>query len=75
MSKIAPPPTNDRCDRFLLCQEALETAFINLAAAAADAGWERDEVAAALVELADNNVLSLRANKDLIWKLAAQNRQ
>lgn len=53
----------------------METAFLDLATAANDAGWNTDEVAAALVELADNNVLSLLADRNLGAILANFNRQ
>lgn len=75
MNQISPPPLNSRCDRFIRCQEAMETAFLDLATAANDAGWNTDEVAAALVELADNNVLSLLADRNLGAILANFNRQ
>jgi hypothetical protein len=50
------------------------SSFPQLAAAATDAGWYRDEVAAALVELADDNVLALLANENLAATMSTLNR-
>lgn len=63
---IAPPETGrDHPDRQLACQEAIEAAFLSLADQAQDAGWGVAEVAAALVDLADNHLLAIEANGDL----------
>ncbi len=51
-------------DRHLSCQEAIEAAFADLAAQAEDAGWMKEEVAAALVDLADCHMLSQAAAMD-----------
>lgn len=61
------PPTiqTDHPDRHIACQEAIETAFLSLADQAQDAGWREAEVAAALVDLADNHLLAIEANGDL----------
>ena len=75
MNQITPPPAAHNSDRFILCQEAMEAAFQDVAAAAIAAGWERGEVATALVEFADNNALSFLANQDLGVVLAALDRQ
>jgi hypothetical protein len=58
MSKIhAPTMPEDHPDRVLLCQEALEAEFLSLSDRARQAGWSREEVAMALMELADNYFL------------------
>jgi hypothetical protein len=60
-------------DRHLSCQEAIEAAFNALASQAEDAGWMKEEVAAALVDLADFRMLSQAAAMDterLIYEAA-----
>lgn len=52
----------------------MEDAVLTAAEAAALAGWSPEEVAAALVELADNYMLSILANRDLSRDLAALKR-
>lgn len=62
---IAPPETRpDHPDRHLACQEAIEPSFQALADQAVETGWSSDEVAAALVDLADNHMLALAANTE-----------
>jgi hypothetical protein len=51
-------------DRFLNCQEAMADAFCQLAEQAVAAGWREDEVAGALVDLADCHMLALASNLD-----------
>jgi hypothetical protein len=51
-------------DRFLNCQEAIADAFRQLAERAVAAGWGEDEVAGALVDLADCHMLALASNLD-----------
>lgn len=64
-SEVAPPVTGrGHPDRHLSCQEAIEPAFQELAENAESAGWSSDEVAAALVDLADNHMLALVANAE-----------
>jgi hypothetical protein len=70
MNDFAPAPASHP-DRFLQCQEAMEDAVLAAAEAARLAGWTTEEVAAALVELADNHMLSVLANRDLSRELAA----
>ena len=70
MNRIPSPPANGHPDRFLRCQEAMDDAVAAVASAAIDAGWTPEEVAAALVELADNLMLSVLANRDLERDLA-----
>lgn len=74
MAMIIIPPTipTDHPDRPIACQEAIETAFLSLADQAQDAGWREAEVAAALVDLADNHLLAIEANgylADLLKRL------
>ncbi|WFU10907.1 hypothetical protein QA646_08730 [Rhizobium sp. CB3090] len=62
MSDIPSPPiSDDHPDRHVWCQFALSSAFSQVAAAAAAAGWKEREIAAALVDLADNHMLGLIA--------------
>jgi hypothetical protein len=66
-----PPPHEDHPDRFLRCQEALEDLLLAAVEHAVGVGWTSEEVAAALVELADNHMLSVLANRDLAHELAS----
>ncbi len=60
MSDSLPPPVpEDHPDRHVSCQFALHAAFVRLAARAVASGWNAREVAAAIVDLADNHMLSL----------------
>ncbi|TBD50276.1 hypothetical protein ELH17_08305 [Rhizobium ruizarguesonis] len=52
------------------CQEAIGDAFASVADAAASAGWTPEEVASALVELADNHMLALLSNRDVARQLS-----
>lgn len=52
----------------------MEDALASVAALAFAAGWHPEEVAAALVELADNHMLALLANRDLARDLAVLKR-
>ena len=63
MTDIAGPKSlANHPDRFLNCQEALEAAFSLLAEQAVIAGWGQEEVAAALVDVADCHMLALASN-------------
>ncbi len=66
MSNI-PAPKHPKChpDRDILCQEAIEAEFQSLADRAQAAGWSREEVATALMELADNHFLAMNANAEM----------
>ncbi|MGO8163269.1 hypothetical protein ACC780_08860 [Rhizobium ruizarguesonis] len=70
MSRIPSPHFEAHPDRFLQCQEAMDDALGAVAASAMAAGWHPEEVAAALVELADNHMLSVLTNRDLARELA-----
>ena len=63
---IDPPerPT-DHPDRGLECEGAMEPAFQELARQATAAGWNADEIAAALLSLAKNHVLGLLAKAEM----------
>ncbi len=65
MKAVAPPPPGKHPDRFLQCQEALADSLSEVALAGTAAGWRPEEVAAALVELADNAMLAVLATRDL----------
>ncbi|MBO9127044.1 MULTISPECIES: hypothetical protein [unclassified Rhizobium] len=52
----------------------MESAIASVAASAIGVGWQPEEVAAALVELADNHMLALLANRDLARDLAVLKR-
>lgn len=65
MDRISPPTTDKYLDRFLECQEAMANPFTEVALSTVDAGWNAEEVAAALVELADHLMLGMIANRDL----------
>lgn len=63
--EVAPPETGEHHpDRHLSCQEALEPGFQALAEMAEQSGWSADEIAAALVDLADNHMLARAANME-----------
>ncbi|WP_312366124.1 hypothetical protein [Ensifer sp.] len=66
MPKIAPPKL-PAChpDRGSQCQKALETEFQLLACRAEAAGWSPEEVAAALIDLADNHFLSMDTGEEM----------
>lgn len=58
-------------DRHIDCQEILEDRVITIVDDARAAGWSMEEIAVALVELADNMVLGHRANVNLEAALIA----
>jgi hypothetical protein len=63
MFDIARPfVTDDDPDRHIRCQDAIQTAFRELIGAATDAGWSEREILLAIIDLADNHLLSLDAN-------------
>jgi hypothetical protein len=64
MKRISPPTTDRHPDRFLQCQEAMAGAFSEVAMAAVQAGWKPEEIASAMVELADHMMLGVIANRD-----------
>ena len=65
LSEIAPSESEkNHPDRHLSCQEAIEPAFQAVAEIARRSGWSTDDVAAALIDLADNYILALAANTE-----------
>lgn len=52
-------------DRFLLCEQALETAFQELVWRAVRAGWDEGETCVALASLADHHILAMRYNGEV----------
>ncbi|MEB2846726.1 hypothetical protein GAO09_10930 [Rhizobiales bacterium RZME27] len=75
MNRIFPPTTDRHPDRFLQCQEAMAGAFTDVALQAVKAGWNPEEVASALVELADHMMLGMIANRDLTEDLSVLRRR
>ncbi|MBO0145379.1 hypothetical protein JZX87_30105 [Agrobacterium sp. Ap1] len=65
MNRITPPTPHKHLDRFLQCQDAMAGPLTDIAMSAVNAGWNPEEVAAALVELADHLMLGMIANRDL----------
>lgn len=64
MDRIKPPKhIQDYPDRFLDCQESMEEAIKAVLEQAVAAGWEPEEVHCALVELADNLLLTAIATR------------
>lgn len=62
MSDISRPfVRDDDPDRHIRCQDAIQFAFRKLLDDAMEAGWSEREVAAAIMELAENHALSLQA--------------
>lgn len=75
MNRIAAPTIDQHPDRFLQCQEAMAGAFSEVAMAAVKAGWQPDEVSAAMVELADHLMLGIIANRDVDLDLSILRRR
>lgn len=61
--------------RMLECEEALEFRFLEMMDEAHRAGWNVDETAVAITNLADNLILKLLAQAEAIRQLAAARRQ
>lgn len=67
---IDPPKRLERYDDLPIdCQMAIETEFQELADRAEAAGWHRFDVAQALLELAQNHILGMKADADFIIAL------
>jgi len=60
----APYVTQDDPDRPIRCQDALNAAVQELVGQATAVGWSDRETLAAIIEIADNSLLSLAANDD-----------
>lgn len=57
-------------DRFNECQMALEDRVLSLLGDAVTAGWDNDEVLAAIIEIADNTNLAMSKDVLLTVELA-----
>ncbi len=75
MKSIQPPPNTFDPDRFLRCQEAMADGVSDVALAAIKAGWQAEEVAAALVELADKMMLGMITDRQIAINLASLQRK
>lgn len=65
MSQISGPyVSHDDPDRPIRCQDALNAAVQELVGKATAAGWTDRETLAAIIEIADNCLLSLATNDD-----------
>ncbi|PDT32268.1 hypothetical protein CO660_00025 [Rhizobium sp. L9] len=63
MTEIARPSVSeDHPDRQIRCQDAMQLAFERLVERAAAAGWSEREAVIAIIDLADNHMLSIAAN-------------
>ena len=67
----SPPVTEDHPDRHTWCQFSLHREFAAIATRAVAAGWNEREVAAALVDLADNHMLGLITSGEVDAMIAA----
>ena len=59
----SPAKDGDYQDRFLDCQEAIEGKMQQVMEEAMRAGWEREEVASVMVEVADHFMLAAIENR------------
>jgi hypothetical protein len=66
---LKPSTSQAYDDRHLDCQFAMEDRFIELMEAAEAAGWTADDATAAVIDLADNYVLKLLANDQILQQL------
>jgi hypothetical protein len=72
MNDISSPfVRDDDPDRHTRCQDALQSAFLDLIAKAVAAGWSEREAVAAVADLADHHMLSNveNANTDALISL------
>lgn len=53
-------------DRFLQCEETLESFFLAVVDLSIDAGWTPEEAALAISSLSDHYILKLFANDDTL---------
>lgn len=63
---IRPQHPRSHPDRFTECQRAVEDSIINVIGDASDAGWDRDEILAAIIAAADDMALALNSNNTLL---------
>jgi hypothetical protein len=74
LPKIVPPTRQTRYEQSSdECQEALKEAFGAFAAYCTAAGWSDDEVAVALIEIADEHLCSLAILADFSGVVLAPN--
>lgn len=64
MDDITPPKPGSS-DRFIDCQEAIDSRVHQIVHDAYVAGWDRGEVLAAIIEVAENYALMLGENEAL----------
>jgi hypothetical protein len=57
-----PSHSHSQQDRFLECEEDLETEFQALVWRAIKAGWDEGEACAAIASLADHHILAIDCN-------------
>ncbi|WP_271894209.1 hypothetical protein [Candidatus Phyllobacterium onerii] len=57
-----PEPSKEHADRFAECQRAIEDRMLELLGDAQVAGWTKEEVLAAMIEVADNTALAMQQN-------------
>lgn len=62
MPLSGPSHSNSQQDRFLECEEDLETEFQAPVWKAIKAGWDEGEACAAIASLADHHILALDCN-------------
>lgn len=63
------PPKDKSADRFLDCQEAIESKLQALVAEAVESGWGEQETLSAVIETAENLVLGAQANDDVLRQI------
>ena len=59
---LPPRRTRSDPDRFSDCQRAIEDELVALLTEATEAGWDKDEVLAAIVDVADSLALAMQHN-------------
>ncbi|KAA0698528.1 hypothetical protein DTW90_12025 [Neorhizobium sp. P12A] len=62
MDILPPIVTEDHPDRLVWCEFAMQAEFLLLVQRAKSLGWRDNEIATAVVNLADNNMLALIAD-------------
>jgi hypothetical protein len=62
MDILLPLVAEDHPDRMLWCEFAMQAEFLLLAQRAKELGWAECEIAVALVNLADQNLLAIAPN-------------
>jgi len=71
-AKMTKSPLDPDPDRSIRCQEHMDAAISAVTDHAIRSGWSPEEVAAALVELADNYMLALLENRKLSLALSTR---